>query len=94
MKRNYSKYKAMDMGNIQADLAFSCDNTVIPIEKEVELLGVTVDSKLKFEGHVAKICRKVIQQVAVLKRMRKMLPFEIRLRLYQKFIVSHFNYCA
>ena len=90
MKRNHWKFKAMVMGNTQADLVFSCDNTVIPIEKAVELLGVTVDSKMKFKGHLAKICRKVSQQVAVLKRMRKMLPFEFRLRLYQDslFLIS------
>ena len=41
-----------------------------------------------------KICRKVSQQVAVLKRMKKMLPFETRMKLYQSFIVPHFNYCA
>ena len=27
--------------------------------KEFEMLGITIDNKLKFENHVAKICRKV-----------------------------------
>ena len=36
----------------------------------------------------------VSQQVAVLRRMKKMLPFETRMKLYQSFIVPHFNYCA
>ena len=35
-----------------------CEGTVIPIEREVELLGVVVGSKLKFEGHISKICKK------------------------------------
>jgi len=35
-----------------------------------------IDDKLKFEKHVAKVCRKVSQQGAVLKRMKKLLPFE------------------
>ena len=30
----------------------------------------------------------------MLKRLRNMLPFEIRLRIYKSFIVPHFNYCA
>ena len=42
--------------------------------------------------HVAKICRKVSQQTAVLKRMKKMLPFETRRDLYLAFILPHFNY--
>ena len=44
--------------------------------------------------HVAKICRKVSQQTAVLKRMKKMLPFETRRDLYLAFILPHFNYCS
>ena len=35
--------------------------------------------KLKFDAHVAKICRRVSQKVAVLRRMKKMLPCETRM---------------
>ena len=91
MKRNHKKYKAMVVGKSEANATFMCERTVIPIEREVELLGVVVDSKLKFEGHISKICRKVSQQVAVFNRMKKMLPPEIRKQLYQSFIVPHFN---
>ena len=58
------------------------------------MLGITIDNKLKFYNHVAKICRKVSQQIAVLKRMKKMLPFETRRDLYLPFILPHFNYCS
>ena len=59
------------------------------MEKEIDPLDVTVDSKLKFDSHIAKICLKVSQQIAVLKRMKKMFPFETRMKLYQAFIVPH-----
>ena len=55
---------------------------------------MTIDDKLNFEKHIAKICRKVSQQVAVLKRMQKMLSFETRRDLYKAFILPHFNYCS
>ena len=93
MKRNPSKYQAVVMGKTHTNLAFRCD-IVIPTSEEFELLGVTVDNKLKFDKHTAKVCRKVSQQIAVLKRMRNMLPFEIRVSIYKSFIVPHFNYCA
>ena len=73
---------------------FVCENTIIPLNEKVELLGVTINKKLNFDAHVAKICRRVSQQVAVLRRMKKMLPFETRMKLYQSFIVPYFNYCA
>ena len=59
----------------------------------MELLGVTLDSKLKFEGQICKICRKFSQQVAVLNRLKKVLPFELRTDKYRAFIAPHFNYC-
>jgi len=58
------------------------------------MLGVTVDDKMKFEKHIAKICRKVSQQIVVLKRTKKILPFETRKCLYLAFIIPHFNYCS
>ena len=72
----------------------TCEGTVIPIQDEMELLGVTIDNKLKFEGQIRKICRKVSQQVAVLNRLKKILPFELRIDIYRVFIAPHFNYCS
>ena len=72
----------------------TCEGTVIPVQDELELLGVTPDSKLKFEGLMRKICRKVSQQVAVLNRLKKILPFELRTDIHRAFITLHFNYCS
>ena len=60
----------------------TCEGTVIPIQGEMELFGVTIDNKLKLEGQIRKICRKVSQQVAVLNRLKKILPFELRIYIY------------
>ena len=59
-----------------------------------QLLGVTLDNKPKFERQNRKICRKVSQQVAVLNRLKKILPFELRIDIYRAFIAPHFNYCS
>ena len=53
-----------------------------------------VESKLKFDKHVAKICHKVSQLVAVLKRRKKVLVFQIPMKLHQAYIVPCFHYCA
>lgn len=90
-KRSPSKYKVIFFGNSHSDPKFVCENTVIPLEDGMDLLVVTIDSKLKFDAHVAKICLKVSQQVAVLKRMKKIVPFDTRMNLYR---APHFNYCT
>ena len=82
------------MGNSDATLNFKCENSTISVTKEFEMLGIAIDNKLKFDNHVAKICRKVSQHIAVLKRMKKMLPFERRRDLYIACILPHFNYCS
>ena len=60
----------------------TCEGTVIATQNEMDLLGVTIDNKLKFEGQIRKICHKVSQQIAVLDRLKKILPFELRLDIY------------
>ena len=94
MRRNHDKYKAMVMRKTSRDPVFKCEGTCIPLVEEVELLGVTVDNKLKFESQIKKICRKVSHQIAVLKRMKKLLPLKLREKLYRAFIAPHFNHCA
>ena len=61
---------------------FYCENTAIPITGDLEMLGVAVDDKMKFDRHIANACRKVSQQIPVLKRRKKILPFETRKCLY------------
>jgi len=46
---------------------FYCENTAITITEYLEMLGVTVDEKIRFENHIANLYRNVSQQIAVLK---------------------------
>ena len=98
MRRNTSKYQAIVMGKTQVKPQFHCEDIAIPITEDLEMLAVTVDNKMKFEKHqekhIGKICRKVSQQIAVLKGMKKILPFKTRKCLYLAFIMPHFNYCS
>ena len=45
---------------------------------------------------IRKIGSKVTcsKQVAVLNRLKKILPFELRIDIYRAFIAPHFNYCS
>ena len=51
-----------------------------------KLLGVTIDSKLSFDEHINDLCRKVSQRIAVLKRIKKFLPFQQRIAYYNAMI--------
>ena len=94
MKRNHSKYQAITFGRVERNPVLTCERTVIPIQDEMELLSVNLDNKLKFEGQIRKICRKVSQQVAVLDSVKKILPVELRIDIYRAFSAPHCNYCS
>ena len=66
INRNASKYQAIVMGKSQVKPQFYGENTAIPSTGELEMLGVAVHDKMKFERHIANVCRKVSQQIAVL----------------------------
>ena len=72
MKANPDKFQALAIGkksmdeNIVLDLA----GNKIKCEKEVKLLGVTIDFELKFNSHISNICKKASRQ---LKRLSKYL---------------------
>ena len=76
------------------DPVFRCEGTSIPLVEQVELLGGTVDKRLNFKSHMKKICGKVSQQIAVWKRMNKLLSLKLLEKLHRAFIAPHFNYCA
>lgn len=52
IKRNTCKYQAIVMGKSQVMPQFYCENTAIPINKDLQMLGVTFEDKMKFERHI------------------------------------------
>ena len=94
MKWNHSKYQAITFQRVERNPVLTCEGTVIPIQGEMEPIGITINNKLKFEEQIRKICGKVSQQIAVLNRLKKILSFELRLDIYQAFIAPYFDYCS
>ena len=61
---------------------------------EEKLLGITLDSELKFEKNIAGICNKASQKLHVLSRITRYMSLN-KLRLLMKtFAESQFNYCS
>ena len=59
MKLNPKKYQSIVLGSKGCDINFQCADETIPTSNENNLLGVMLDSKLKFDAHVASVCRRV-----------------------------------
>ena len=95
MKANPDKFQAICMGKKANDTikSFNIANTEIVCENNVTLLGVNIDYLLKFDDHVSDVCKKASRQLAVLKRIGKVLTKQGRMIIYNSFILSNFNYC-
>ena len=69
MKLNIDKYHFLVSGT---NLEHSCSELggdKIWESDQVKVLGVKIDNKFKFDGHVANICFKANQKLSVLSRL-------------------------
>ena len=60
MKANPDKFQAIAIGKKteNKNISFNLDGNIIHCEKEVKLIGVTIDYQLKFDAHISNICKK------------------------------------
>ena len=73
-------------------IAIADITTLIPLDS-CKLLGVQFDRKVMFKTHMAAICCKTGRQINALARLSKDLSTEVKLSIFQTFIMGHFNFC-
>ena len=59
----------------------------------VKLLGVKIDSNLKFNTHLTLVCKKAAQKLNALSRLCSFLPLTQRKSLMSAFFISQFSFC-
>ena len=69
------------------------DKKLSKVESE-RVLGVHIDSHLSWSVHIEELHRKLVKRISVLARVRKYLPTDYRLQLYNASIKSLFRYCC
>ena len=61
-------------------------------QKEI-LLGINLDSELKFEDHVNFMCKKASQKLYTLARVARFMDLKQRRNIMKAFVESRFGYC-
>ena len=56
-------------------------------------LGVTIDDRLDWSGHIEKVTKKVASGIGAIKRIRHLVPQATLQLIYQALIQPHFDYC-
>ena len=93
MKLNPDKCHLL-MSGFKHEVSFvKLSSNVIWEEKEVRLLGVTLDRHMKFDTHISNICNTANRKLCALMRLAKVLSFEKKRLLFKTFFESQFNYC-
>ena len=69
------------------------NNVVLTSSVEVKLLGITLDSDIKFEKHIIDICNYASQKIHVLSRMTSYILLNKQRFLMKMLVESQFNYC-
>ena len=91
MKANPEKCHVILSSNTQREIRFA--NASIASSPSEKLLGITLDSELKFEEHINKICNIVNKKLNALHRIGSHMSLDKRKMLLRAFIESQFSYC-
>ena len=75
------------------ELFIKVGNEIIYNSTETKLLGVTMDSALKFDAHISKLCKKANQKLHALLRVAKYMSYDTHRIIMKSFVISQFGYC-
>ncbi len=95
MKANQEKYMFLKKYT-SYEIVHKCigiHGTEIKCEKEVKLLGIAIDEKLRFGTHINNLCKMAARQINIMYWFKGIFDLEERERIYNTFILSNFNYC-
>lgn len=91
---NIIKCLSMWLGSIVDNPSYYLDSQEISAVSEIKLLGITIDKELKFDSHLASIVRKVSNQLQVIKRHKRLLDTNSKIKLYNAYFLPQLNYCS
>ncbi len=80
----------MKMKNVQR-LTLKIDNVIIERVAEFNFLGLTLDEHLTWKCHINKISNKISQCMGILNRLKRFLPMQTKVLIYNSLVLSHLN---
>ena len=94
MVANPEKFQVMFTGlSKSAKVCIEINDLVLVSKDNVKLLGITIDTEVKFTDHVKSLCTKTSRKVTVFSRVARLLDFKKARLLYNAFIMSSLSYC-
>ena len=94
MVANPKKFQRMFLGlKGQRKLLLNINDNKLSATDHVQLLGIEVGNKLKFNKHVKTLCSKVTKKISAFSRLNTYISREQASTICNVVILSNFNYC-
>ena len=93
MKMNFGKCHLFVSGSEHENMWAKIGDEQIWEFRTVKLLGITIDSELKFDEYISNVCKKAQRKLTVLTRIKKYLDFNKLRLLFKTFFDSQFKCC-
>ena len=95
MVANPGKFQIVFLGSKidNSKSTFVIENKKIKCNREVKLLGITIDIKVTFTKHIANICSLANYTLRSLTRIKRFISTEQTKYLSEAYIMSVFKYC-
>lgn len=93
---NYDKTVSMCFSikrKVNENFRIKIDEKEIDEVHEFKFLGVTLDSHLKFDSHVKRLCRTVKTNLNCFRLIRQYIPIKAAQQFMHSMIFSHLSYC-
>ena len=90
LKANPDKFHML-LSNTNVNIKMKIDNYEIQNNKQIKLLGVTIDNKMKFEEHVSSLCTKASQKLHALSRVSAFMNVKQRRIIMKSFWILPFS---
>jgi hypothetical protein len=79
--------------NLDTVPKITVNGTLLTYCDKVKSLGLTINKTLDWTDAVEATCKRVFAAVHTLKKMKRLLPFHIKLLLIKSLVLPHFSYC-
>ena len=96
MKANPNKFQFMIIGKQSSSMQHSINiaGSEIYGSASINILGVDIDERLKFNQHIDSMCQKLSAQINAISRIKSNLCIKAKQKLYNAYIVGNLNYCS
>ena len=85
-------FETVSRNNMINPLNIKIDNTYIDRVDEFNFLGISFNEQLNWQSHIKKMSNKCSRIIGILNKLKRLLPLNIKVMLYNTLILSHLNY--